>query len=294
MNYRKINLVVMNNFYKIIDRFNLDAITGLNGLGFKFNIFTIKSGTMEYLTNIIPENVSVKINILFMQPNAYEKYNSYKAFVMKYSAIGKKLLLEYNDTTKVVYADIRIEQSEKGERSNGYLTVPTTIKRLSPYFTWISNKIIKYTEEGCTYPLTYPYTYNSGLILNNEIKNDFIFPAPLIMVMYGQTPAPYITLSDDSEDNYQILKFKTGADLAVGDRLLIDSLTSQILYYPSGSSDGIDWFDNVDLDSNTSAEESKLVTHLFARSLQRSKIGITSLQPLQSGMLEVSYRLQVI
>lgn len=292
-NYRKINIVIMDDFYNIIDRFNLDAIVGLSGLGFKFNIYTIKSGVMEYLTNIIPENISIKINILFLDPNAYDKYNSFKAFITKYSALNNKMLLEYNDTTTTLYADIRIEQCDKGEKTGTYLAIPTIIKRLSTYYTWEDRTVISYNIPGKTYPFTYPFTYGAGLIQNNEIKNRFIFSTALVLVITGVTPSPYITLSEPSEENYQIIKFKPGADLAEGDRLIIDSLTSQILYYPAGSLEPQDWFDNVDMDA-TSGEETKLVTHMFAKPNKISKLALPSLQAGQSGKLECKYRMQVL
>ena len=153
-----------------------------------------------------------------------KKSETIRRFIEQYTN-SNKMALEYDNGVLLKYIDCLVQDfdlSEKDEFQS--LTIPITIKPLSPFYRIVSNEItIKPAESGKAYPHGYPYGYGSGTIENNEIKNTYIKEIPLVITIYGEMSNPLIVLKDEDDEIYDTLEFEA-LTLAEGEHIIIDSI----------------------------------------------------------------------
>ena len=63
---RKVSFVVFNNHNKIIDRFMLDTITDISGVGMKLNLSTIDGDIESVVTKVRLQKQPMKFKIHFI------------------------------------------------------------------------------------------------------------------------------------------------------------------------------------------------------------------------------------
>ena len=69
---RKVSFVVFNHHNKIIDRFMLDTITDISGVGMKLNLSTIDGDIESVVTKVRLQKQPMKFKIHFIN-RSYEK-----------------------------------------------------------------------------------------------------------------------------------------------------------------------------------------------------------------------------
>lgn len=237
---RKIAFVVFDLENKIIDRFNLDTITGIGGVGFVLKLSTIDSDLENIVTKVVQEKQDISFKIHFIN-QAYEKSTVFEQWVEKYSTADKKMALEYSDGLRRRYCEGKIISLSKTEKDQyNQLVRDCKFKPLTPFFTQIENKIkITVSAVGKSYPYKYPYSYGRNLVENNEIGNPYILDVPITVRVTGSIYEPDIKLLDEDGNDYNRVRFP-GKTLLDGDYIIINSADRKIWGYTSA--DGLqDW-----------------------------------------------------
>lgn len=276
LNIRKYALIVFNESYNIIDRYNLDLISDLGGLGYALKVSTIETDVEDYITKIIQQ----KKNLTFTNhAKGYSAGMSLKSWVEK--NINNTVCLEYNNTQTTLFMRgivINCEETELNEFKR--LEQKITFQPLTPFFEKVENDVyIKVASTGKSYPFKYPYSYGLNIVENNEIENTYIKEAPLIVEIFGAIQNPIITLRDENDNVYNEVRFND-VSLLEGQKIIINSLEKKI-WFVNGSGEFIDYYYKVD---------GGFDSYLRAKPLTVSKIGI-NLQPTDSGYLKAK-RLQ--
>lgn len=229
---RKFALITFDrNTDVITDRINLDIVSAPSGLGFSVTATTIKTDVEEILIKAVQSLGTISLTVNFANGNEYIKARALRAWIEKH--INDRTAIEWQNDAGLSYADCIVTDFEFGELAQrGLATVPLKIKMLSPFFEIVENEIKIYPSTGGKiYPYTYPYTYGSGVIANNEIANNYIKEIPLIITIYGvmDNVSCGIRVKGESE-LYQQVAFE-GLSLQANQYIVINAVTRKILYF---------------------------------------------------------------
>lgn len=280
-NIRKFALVIVDDFDKEIDRFNLDYADTPRNLGFELEFTTLESRLTTYFTSAREKKLPVTLNLNFLRPNAYEKANAFKRFVQKY--LNKRMVFEYNDTTSEIKNWEGKVQKLGQDELNEYKTLvcPISFLPATPKYVKKDNVItIRPATTGKSYPFKYPYSYGRSTIENNIISNSYFDEIPLRVHIYGAMSNPQISLQDaETNEFYSTVRFEN-LYVAEGEELIIDAIQSKVLIKRNGILTSA--YDYLSKDAN-------LDSFLYARANTISKV-VIALNPLESGYLKASYR----
>lgn len=229
---RKFALIAFDkNADVITDRINLDIVSAPSGLGFSVTATTIKTDVEEILIKAVQSLGTISLTVNFANGNEYVKARALRAWIEKH--INDRTAIEWQNDAGLSYADCIVTDFEFGELAQrGLATVPLKIKMLSPFFEIVENEIKIYPSTGGKiYPYTYPYTYGSGVIANNEIANNYIKEIPLIITLYGvmDNVSCGIRVKGESE-LYQQVAFE-GLSLQANQYIVVNAVTRKILYF---------------------------------------------------------------
>lgn len=232
---RKVAFVVFNNENAIVDRFSLDIITDIQGVGFKLKLSTIDGDIESIVTKVVQDKQDVKFKIHFIN-HPYAKSTIIEQWIEKYSTPGKRLALEYSDGMKTRYTEGKIIELSKTEKDEfNRLIRDCVFKPLTPFFTHMSNAIkIKMTSYGKSYPYKYPYNYGAAKMENNEINNPYILDVPVTVKITGSVSEPIVRLLDENNVEYNRVSFP-GVTLHDGDYIIINSADRKIWANISGA-----------------------------------------------------------
>jgi len=246
---RKVAFVVFNHHNEIIDRFMLDHITDISGIGMRLRLSTIDGDIESIVTKVVQEKQDIKFKIHFVN-RAYEKSEILTQWIEKYSTYDMRLGLEYTDGVITRYTEGKVTDFTKTEKDQyGQLVRECTFKPLSPFFSQIANTIkIKVAASGKSYPFVYPYSYGANVVTNNEINNTYILDVPITVKLTGTISNPSIRLFDEDDNEYCKVQF-TGKDLTDGQYILINSDTRKIYFFDG--SEEVDWTAEADPDADT-------------------------------------------
>lgn len=225
---RKYALVILDKQDKIIDRYNLDLVTAPTDNGFTLNLSTISSDIEDIITKVVQKKQIITMNVI-QYLNAYNKTNVLANWIQKYSTAQYRMCLEYNDTTQIKYCEGKVTGLTKGEKDEyGEIIQKLSFTMATPYFIKQEKSInIKLSSVGKSYPYTYPYSYGTSKIENNEINNIYILDIPLIITITGAISNPTISLVDENNKTYNTVKF-TNFTLNQNEQLVINSAQRKI------------------------------------------------------------------
>ena len=280
-NIRKFALVIVDDFDKEIDRFNLDYADTPKNLGFELEFTTLESRLTTYFTSAREKKLATTLNLNFINPNAYEKANAFKRFVQKYT--NKRMVFEYNDTTSEIKNwEGKIQKFGQDELNNfKSLVCPISFLPGTPKYIRKDNVItIRTATTGKSYPYKYTYSYGKSTIENNIINNNYFDEIPLRVTIFGSMNNPQISLHDiNTNEVYSTVRFEN-LYVAEGEELIIDAIQSKVLIKRNGVF--VSAYDYI-------AKDEDLDSFLLARANTTSKV-IMSLNPTESGYLKASYR----
>lgn len=280
-NIRKFALVIVDDFDKEIDRFNLDYADTPRNLGFELEFTTLESRLTTYFTSAREKKLATTLNLNFIRPNAYEKANAFKRFVQKYT--NQRMIFEYNDTTSEVKNWEGKIQKFGQDELNEYKTLVCPISFLpgTPKYIKKDNVItIRPATKGKSYPFKYPYSYGKSLIENNLITNNYFDDVPLRVTIYGAMSNPQLSLVDiNTQEVYSIIKFENIV-LAEGEELVVDAINSKVILKRNGVYTSA--YDYI-------AKNESYDTFLFVKANSKSKL-LVYLDPLENGYIQASYR----
>lgn len=261
----------------ITERFPLDLVTDLSGLGWKLKLSKLEGDVADTLTKVVQEKQSVSIAINF-KGRGYEKYSILTQWLQKYSGINNSIALEYNDGTQARYAEGKVTELKKTEKNEfGLLSCAASFTPLTPFFTNVQNTIKFYISKvGKSYPFKYPYSYGKNLIQNNEINNPYISTVPVTVKIEGPIDNPDLNLIDENGESYNHVRF-SGKSLSQGQYILINSARHKIWF-----------FDGVKLSDYSAETDPQFDTFLFAKS-GLSKLNI-NIDVTNNGSLTGSWR----
>ena len=184
---RKLYIVneVGSTFY--FDSFHNCAIEELDGLGFEFEIdYEEFDGKFVETKRKIPQN-QLDLTLIFF--DGYIGFTRWRDYVTK----SKELRLFYETNAGKKYCYINVVSSSKAQKEAGILRSEIKIDYLS---LWLVNKsasiIVERSNEGKTYPYSYPYdyavSYNGKVTVTNNCSRD----VPLKITMVGNLFKPRI------------------------------------------------------------------------------------------------------
>lgn len=280
-NIRKFALVIVDDFDKQLERFELDYADTPRGLGFELEFTTLESRLTTYFTSAREKKLATTLNLNFLPPNAYEKANAFKRFVQKYT--NQRMIFEYNDTTSEIKNWEGKVQKFGQDELNEYKTLvcPISFLPATPKYVKKDNVItIKAATTGKSYPFKYPYSYGRSTIENNILINNYFDEIPLRITIYGAMNNPQISLQDtDTGEVYSTVRFEN-LYIAEEEELIIDAIQSKVLIKRNGIvSSAYDYL----------SKDASLDSFLYAKANATSKV-IISLNPFESGYLKASYR----
>lgn len=274
---RKFAFVVFDIDNSITERFPLDLVTDLSGLGWKLKLSKLEGDVSDTLTKVIQEKQSINITINF-HGRGYEKYLILSQWLQKYSGVDNSIALEYDDGTQPRYVEGKVTELKKTELDKfGLLSCAAVFTPLTPFFVNVQNTIKIYLSSvGKSYPFKYPYSYGKNLVENNEINNPYIATVPVTVRIDGPIDNPDINLLDENGESYNHVRF-SGKSLSQGQYILINSARHKI------------WvFDGVKLSDYSAEPDPQFDTFLFAKSGQ-SKLSI-NIDGANNGSLTGSWR----
>ena len=280
-NIRKFALVIVDDFDKEIDRFNLDYADTPRNLGFEMEFTTLESRLTTYFTSAREKKLATTLNLNFLPPNAYNKANEFKRFVQR--NLNKRMIFEYNDTsTEIKNWEGKVQKFGQDELNNyKTLVCPISFLPATPKYIRKDNVItIRTASNGKFYPFKYPYSYGRNTVENNTINNEYFDEIPLRVTIYGSMLNPQISLQDaDTGEIYSTVRFEN-LYVDENEELIIDAIQSKVLIKRNGEiNSAYDYLSkNASLDS-----------FLFAKANATSKV-VIALNPFESGYLKASYR----
>lgn len=280
-NIRKFALVIVDDFDKEVDRFELDYADTPRNLGFELEFTTLESRLTTYFTSAREKKLATTLNLNFIRPNAYEKANAFKRFVQKYT--NQRMIFEYNDTTSEVKNWEGKVQKFGQDELNEFktLTCPISFLPATPKYVRKDNVItIRPATKGKSYPYKYPYSYGKSTIENNIINNEYFDEIPLRVHIYGAMSNPQISLIEEGADTpYSTVRFEN-LYVAEGEELIIDAIQSKVLIKRNGQlTSAYDYL----------SKDASLDSFLYAKANTISNV-VIALNPLESGYLKASYR----
>lgn len=273
---RKFAFVILNDSDVIVDRFNLDYVDGLSGLGFSMKLSKIESDIEDYITKIVQQKKTIGLTVHHV--SGYKAGGYLRLWLSKH--IEDCLCLEYDNGETVSFIEGIVSECSQTElNSYGNLEQKITFQPITPFFEKYDNDVrIQISTIGKSYPFKYPYMYGKNQILNNEINNSYIKEIPIIATIYGEISNPTIKLLDENGEIYNEIRF-LDVDLQDGQRIIINSAQKKIRF-DDGSGKLVDYYYKID-----GAYDS----YLRAKALTLSKLSI-DLSPSQNGYLTASRR----
>ena len=280
-NIRKFALVIVDDFDKEIDRFNLDHADTPKNFGFELEFTTLESRLTTYFTSAREKKLATTLNLNFLPPNAYEKANAFKRFVQRYT--NERIVFEYNDTTSEIKNWEGKVQKFGQEELNAYKTLvcPISFQPATPKYIRKDNVItIRQATTGKLYPFKYPYLYGRSTVENNIIANNYFDEIPLRVSIYGVMNNPQISLQDaETGEVYSTVRFEN-LYVAEGEELIVDAIQSKALIKRN---------DTITSAYDYLSKDAGLDSFLYAKANATSKV-LINLNPLESGFLKASYR----
>lgn len=273
---RKFAFVILDNTDKIIDRFNLDYVDGLSGLGFALKLSKIETDVEDYITKIVQTKQSLGLTVHHLK--GYKAGDYLKLWLAKH--IDDCLCIEYDNTQRVSYIEGVVTNCGETELNEfNLLEQKITFQPLTPFFQKVENDVkIQVSTIGKSYPYKYPYSYGVNVIQNNEIENNYIKDIPLIVTINGAIANPIIGLRDENDVLYNEVRF-VDLDLQEGQKIIINSAQKKVLF-DDGSGNLVDYYYKLD---------GAFDSYLRAKPLSVSKITV-NLQSSDSGYLIGSRR----
>lgn len=250
----------------ITDRFPLDYVTGLSGLGWKLKLSKLEGDVSDVITKVVQEKQTVSLTINLIG-RGYEKFLILTQWLQKYSFTDKRLALEYNDGAKLRYAEGKVTDVQKTEIDQyNNLSCSAKFTPTTPFFSNIENIIrISYSSKGKSYSFEYPYCYGRNVVENNDIDNPYIAEVPITITVYGSITNPSVSLLNENGDEYCTVKFKDFT-MTDGQYLIINSVTKKIWFFDG--SELKDWTANTDPSEDTfllaQSGKSKITVNLEA------------------------------
>lgn len=275
-NIRKFALIVFDKSYNIIDRYNLDLVMEISGLGYSLKLSTIQTDVEDYITKVVQQKKP--ISFTFLQ-KGYTAGNSFTQWNEKH--INNLVCLEYSDTKQVLYMRGLITENSKSELDQfKMLPQKITFQPLTPFFEKVENEVyIKVSSKGKSYPFSYPYSYGLNIIENNVITNSYIKEAPLIVEIYGGIENPIIILVDENDTIYNEIRFDD-TTLLEGQKIIIDGLEKKI-WFDNGSGILEDYFYKINGGYDSYLRAKPLTTSKISINLQSSDSGYLKAKRLQ-------------
>lgn len=280
-NVRSFAIVIVDDFDREIDRFNLDYADTPKNLGFELEFTTLESRLTTYFTSAREKRIPTTLNLNFLPPNAYQKLNYFKQFVQKYTT--NRMVFEYYDTTaEIKNWEGKVQKLGQEELTDwGGLVCPISFLPGTPKYIRKDNTIsIFQSSTGKSYPFKYPYCYGRSLSENNIITNTYFDEIPLRVTLYGYMTDPQVSLQDMFTGEVYSTVRLDGITVLEGDHLVIDAIQSKVLLYHNGAYTSA--YDYV-------SKQSDLDSFLYARENCTSKV-IINLSPAETGYLKASYR----
>ncbi|MGN1200853.1 MAG: hypothetical protein ACI4R8_01125 [Candidatus Caccovivens sp.] len=224
---RKFAFVILDERDQVVDRFNLDYVDGLSGLGFSLDLSKIETDVEDYVTKIRQKKQAVGLTLHHL--SGYKSGDYLKLWLAKH--IDSCLCIEYNNTQKVKYVEGKVVDCGETELNEfKVLEQKISFQPTTPFFEKKDNDIkIQVSDYGKTYPLSYPYCYGKNRIENNVIENNYIKDIPLIVTIYGAISNPVIILKDSNDQTYNEVRF-IDVDLQEGEQLIINSAQKKIIF----------------------------------------------------------------
>lgn len=274
---RKFAFVVFDIDNSITERFPLDLVTDLSGLGWKLKLSTLEGDVSDTLTKVVQEKQSINITINFCG-RGYEKYLILSQWLQKYSGVDSSIALEYDDGTQPRYVEGKVTELKKTELDEfGLLSCAAVFTPLTPFFVNVQNSIkISISSIGKSYPFKYPYCYGRNVVENNEINNPYIATVPVTVKIEGPMDNPNIQLLDGDGNSYNRVQF-SGTSLLAGQYIVINSARHKIYF-----------FDGAELSDYSAETDPQFDTFLFAKS-GASKLSI-NIDNSNNGSLTGSWR----
>lgn len=239
---RTFNLVVLDESDLVIDRYYLNYVTGISGLGYELKVSTIETDIKDYVTKIVQQKKDIKLTVIHT-----DRYKGQKSLTKWLeSNYGKTVCLEYSNDVDTLYCEGMVVSSVFDEVSQyKVLDQSITFKPLTPFFKKIENKIIiKKSSNGKMYPLKYPYSYGVNMMINNEINNTYFRDVPVIVTIYGTITNPHIVLADSQGDVYNEVVFRQ-LFVDEGQKIIINSAQKKV-WFDDGSGQLVDYYNYLD------------------------------------------------
>ncbi|MDE7439755.1 MAG: phage tail family protein [Clostridia bacterium] len=219
----------------ITDRFPLDYVTGLSGLGWKLKLSKLEGDVSDVITKVMQEKQTINLTVNLIG-RGYEKFLILTQWLQKYSFPDKRLALEYSDGVNVRYTEGKVtdlKRTEKDEFNN--LSCAAQFTPTTPFFSNIENTIrISYSSKGKFYPYKYPYCYGRSVVENNEIDNPYLAEIPVTVTIYGSITNPSVSLLNEDGEEYCTVRFKD-FNMTDGQFLIINSVTKKIWFFDGNS-----------------------------------------------------------
>lgn len=259
---RQFAFVILDDSDLIVDRFNLDYVDGLSGLGFKLNVSTIETDVEDYITKVVQTKQNLGLTVHHLR--GYVAGNELKLWLSKH--IKDCMCIEYKTKERTSYIEGVVIQCDETEL-NEYkvLEQKITFKPLTPFFEKYDNDVrIQYSTEGQHYPFAYPYSYGQMVTQNNEIENAYIYEIPITVTLYGTMTNPSIKLLNSAGTVYNEVRF-VDVDLGANEKIIINSAQRKIIYIDSNGAK-TDYFNKIN---------GAYDTYLRANPMDKSTIQIT-------------------
>ena len=278
---RSFAIVIVDDFDREVDRFNLDYADTPKNLGFELEFTTLESRLTTYFTSAREKRLPTTLNLNFLAPNAYEKANAFKKFIQKYT--NSRMIFEYDDTTSEIKNwEGKVQKLGQEELTDwGALVCPIAFLPGTPKYVRKDNTISIYqSSTGKSYPFKYPYAYGRSTVENNLIDNTYFDEIPLRVTLYGYMTNPQVMLQDVSTDEvYSTIRFEN-LTLQEDDQLIIDAIQSKVLLYRNGVYTSA--YDYI-------SKQSDFDSFLYSRASCVSRL-LINLSPAETGYLKASYR----
>lgn len=235
---RKFAFVVFDIDNSVLDRFPLDVITDLSGLGWRLKLSTIEGDVTDTITKVVQEKQSVGLTINLIG-RGYEKFTILSQWLQKYSMPTDALALEYNDGVQVRYIEGKVTELKKTEKDEfDILSCAAMFTPTTPFFLNIEQTIkFSFSSIGKSYTFKYPYCYGKNMVENNEINNPYLAPVPVTVTLYGPISEPVVRLLNAAGNTYNTVGFP-GVSLHTGQYIIINSARKKIWFF-----DGIERVD---------------------------------------------------
>lgn len=278
---RSFAIVIVDDFDREIDRFNLDYADTPKNLGFEIEFTTLESRLTTHFTSAREKRLPTTLNLNFLPPNAYQKVNQFRKFVQKYT--NARMVFEYYDTTSEIKNwEGKVQKLGQEELTDwGGLVCPISFLPGTPKYVKKDNVIsIVQSSIGKSYPFKYPYSYGRSIAENNLITNTYFDEIPLRVTLYGYMTNPQIMLQNTAtQEIYSTVRF---GNLIVeeNEHLVIDAIQSKVWLFRNGVYTSA--YDYI-------SKQPELDSFLYAAANCTSKL-IINLSPSETGYLKASYR----